>query len=121
VQMIYALRRVYIEDYFPSSLFSTIHESGHALYDMGIDPDPEFRGTKLAEAVSMAVHESQSRLWENIVGRSRVFWERNFLALSALLGKAGEDLDFKSFIESINRVSPSLIRTEADEVHMGCT
>jgi len=109
----------YIEDYFPSSLFSTIHESGHALYDMGIDPDPEFRGTKLAEAVSMAVHESQSRLWENIVGRSRVFWERNFLALSALLGKAGEDLDFKSFIESINRVSPSLIRTEADEVTYG--
>lgn len=109
----------YVEDYFPSSLFSTIHESGHALYDMGIDPNPEFRGTKLAEAVSMAVHESQSRLWENIVGRSRAFWERNFLALSALLGEAGRDLDFESFIESVNRVSPSLIRTEADEVTYG--
>ena len=109
----------YVEDYFPSSLFSTIHESGHALYDMGIDPNPEFRGTKLAEAVSMAVHESQSRLWENIVGRSRAFWERNFLALSALLGEAGRDLDFESFIKSVNRVSPSLIRTEADEVTYG--
>ncbi|OQB95917.1 MAG: Thermostable carboxypeptidase 1 [Spirochaetes bacterium ADurb.Bin110] len=109
----------YVEDYFPSSLFSTIHESGHALYDMGIDPNPEFRGTKLAGAVSMAVHESQSRLWENIVGRSRAFWERNFLALSALLGDAGKDLDFESFIKSVNRVSPSLIRTEADEVTYG--
>ncbi|MCE5256120.1 MAG: carboxypeptidase M32, partial [Spirochaetaceae bacterium] len=64
----------YIEDYFPSSIFSTIHESGHALYEMGIDPDPEFWGTRLAEPVSMAVHESQSRMWENLVGRSRAFW-----------------------------------------------
>lgn len=106
----------YIEDYFPSSLFSTIHESGHALYEMGIDPNPDFRGTKLAEAVSMAVHESQSRLWENIIGRSHAFWERNFQALGALLGEAGEGLDLESFVKSVNRVSPSLIRTEADEV-----
>jgi len=109
----------YIEDYFPSSLFSTIHESGHALYEMGIDPNPDFRGTKLAEAASMAIHESQSRLWENIVGRSRVFWERNFQALSALLGEAGEGLDLESFLMSVNRVRPSLIRTEADEVTYG--
>jgi len=109
----------YVEDYFPSSLFSTIHESGHALYEMGIDPNPDYRGTKLAEAVSMAVHESQSRLWENIVGRSPAFWERHFPALSALLGEAGEGLDLESFVKSINRVSPSLIRTEADEVTYG--
>ena len=109
----------YVEDYFPSSLFSTIHESGHALYEMGIDPNPEYRGSKLAEAVSMAVHESQSRLWENIVGRSRAFWERHFPALSALLGEAGEGLDLEGFVKSINRVSPSLIRTEADEVTYG--
>ncbi len=109
----------YVEDYFPSSLFSTIHESGHALYEMGIDPNPDYRGTKLAEAVSMAVHESQSRLWENIVGRSPAFWERHFPALSALLGEAGEGLDLESFVKSINRVSPSFIRTEADEVTYG--
>jgi len=109
----------YVEDYFPSSLFSTIHESGHALYEMGIDPNPDYRGTKLAEAVSMAVHESQSRLWENIVGRSPAFWERHFPALSALLGEAGEGLDLESFVKSVNRVSPSLIRTEADEVTYG--
>lgn len=109
----------YVEDYFPSSLFSTIHESGHALYEMGIDPNPDYRGTKLAEAVSMAVHESQSRLWENIIGRSPAFWERHFPALSALLGEAGEGLDLESFVKSVNRVSPSLIRTEADEVTYG--
>jgi carboxypeptidase Taq len=109
----------YVEDYFPSSLFSTIHESGHALYEMGIDPNPDYRGTKLAEAVSMAVHESQSRLWENIVGRSPAFWERHFPALSALLGEVGEGLDLESFVKSINRVSPSFIRTEADEVTYG--
>lgn len=106
----------YMEDYFPSSLFSVLHESGHALYEMDIDPNPEFRGTKLAEAVSMAVHESQSRLWENIVGRSHAFWEGNFQGLSSLLGSAGDTLDLESFVKSVNRVSPSLIRTEADEV-----
>lgn len=109
----------YVEDYFPSSLFSTIHESGHALYEMGIDPNPDYRGTKLAEAASMAVHESQSRLWENIIGRSHAFWDHQFPALRALLGDAGEELDLESFVKSINRVSPSLIRTEADEVTYG--
>ncbi len=67
----------------------------------------------------MAVHESQSRLWENIVGRSPAFWERHFPALSALLGEAGEGLDLESFVKSVNRVNPSLIRTEADEVTYG--
>lgn len=109
----------YLEDYFPSSLFSTIHESGHALYELGIDPHPEYRGTRLAEAASMAVHESQSRLWENIIGRSHAFWEHHFPAVAALLGEAGENLDLDSFVASINRVVPSLIRTEADEVTYG--
>jgi len=109
----------YIEDYFPSSLFSTLHESGHALYEMGIDPNPAFRGTKLAEPICMSIHESQSRLWENIIGRSRMFWERNFSALSALLGEPNEDLDLESFLRSINRVNPSFIRTESDEVTYG--
>ena len=109
----------YLEDYFPSSLFSTIHESGHALYELGIDPNPAFKGTKLADAICMSIHESQSRLWENIVGRSRAFWERNFSALSALLGQAGRDLTLEGFLKSVNRVNPSLIRTEADEVTYG--
>jgi len=109
----------YVEDYFPSSLFSTMHESGHALYELGIDPGPEFRGTKLADAASMAIHESQSRMWENIVGRSEAFWQKHFPAISALLGEAGEGMDCVSFVKSVNKVEPSLIRTEADEVTYG--
>ncbi|MCX8014237.1 MAG: carboxypeptidase M32, partial [Rectinema sp.] len=109
----------YIDDYFPSSLFSTMHESGHALYELGIDPAPEYRGTRLAEAASMAIHESQSRLWENIIGRSHAFWERHFPVISALLGEAGEGIDLTSFVKSVNRVEPTLIRTEADDVTYG--
>jgi carboxypeptidase Taq len=109
----------YLEDFFPSSLFSTIHETGHALYEQGIDPAPEFAGTRLAEAASMAVHESQSRLWENIVGRSLPFWKRNYRELAALAGGALEGVKVESFVKAINKVQPSLIRTEADEVTYG--
>lgn len=96
------------------ALFGTIHEAGHAMYEQGIARDLE--GTPLGEGVSAGVHESQSRLWENLVGRSRAFWAR-FLPLArerfpAQLG----DVDLDTFYRGINRVERSLIRTESDEV-----
>ncbi len=109
----------YIEDYFPSSIFSTVHEAGHALYEMGIDPHPDFRGTKLADAVSMAVHESQSRMWENLIGRSSQFWKPHYASLVGMAEGALDGIGFENFIRAINKVEPSLIRTEADEVTYG--
>ena len=109
----------YEEDFFPSSIFSTIHESGHALYEMGIDPHPDFRGTRLAEPISTAIHESQSRMWENIVGRSFQFWKKHYLALSRMAEGALDGVSLEDFVKAINKVEPSLIRTEADEVSYG--
>ena len=106
----------YVEDYFPSSLFSTVHEAGHALYELGIDPGPEYARTMLHDAASMAVHESQSRMWENMVGRSRFFWAGNYRRLAELAGPALEGVSLEAFVRAINKVEPSPIRTEADEV-----
>ena len=96
-----------------STLWATMHEAGHALYEQG--SDRRWTRTALEGGTSLAVHESQSRLWENLVGRSRPFWEHFFPALQqrfpAELG--GATLD--EFYRSINRVQPSLIRVEADE------
>ncbi|MGO8695494.1 MAG: carboxypeptidase M32 [Rectinemataceae bacterium] len=109
----------YVEDYFPSSLFSTVHETGHALYELGIDPGPAFARTRLSEAASMAVHESQSRLWENLVGRSFDFWKLKYARLAELSGGCLQDLGLDAFFRGVNKVEPSLIRTEADEVTYG--
>lgn len=109
----------YQEDFFPSSVFSTIHEGGHALYEMGIDPDAAFRGTRLAEAASMAIHESQSRMWENIVGRSPEFWKAHFAAVEAMAEGALDGVSREAFVKAVNKVERSLIRTEADEVSYG--
>jgi len=109
----------YIEDNFSSSVFSTIHETGHALYEMGIAPGPAFARTRLCEAWSMAIHESQSRMWENVIGRSRAFWKPNYARLSELAGPALEGIGLDAFVKGVNRVEPSLIRTEADEVTYG--
>lgn len=109
----------YLDEAFASSLFSTIHESGHALYELGIEPPDAFRRTKLAEAASMAVHESQSRLWENMVGRSASFWTPLYPRLQELAGDALRDVSSERFVKAINKVEPSLIRTEADEVTYG--
>ena len=106
----------YLEDFFVSSLFSTVHETGHALYELDIAPGSLFELTRLADPASMAIHESQSRLWENIVGRSSAFWKPNYRRLSELAGGALEGVAFDAFVRSINKVEPSLIRTEADEV-----
>ncbi|HWP68444.1 MAG TPA: carboxypeptidase M32, partial [Rectinemataceae bacterium] len=109
----------YVEDFFPSSIFSTVHESGHAFYEMGIDPHPDFRGTRLADAASMAVHESQSRMWENIIGRSAFFWKKHYKAVAALSEGALDGVSLDAFVRAINKVETSLIRTEADEVTYG--
>lgn len=109
----------FLEDFLPSSLFSTLHETGHALYELGLDPGAAFRGTELYEASSMAVHESQSRFWENVVGRGEAFWKRNFTHLAELVSPALDGVRREDFVRAINKVEPSHIRTEADEVTYG--
>ncbi|GHV70053.1 carboxypeptidase M32 [Spirochaetia bacterium] len=104
----------YFKDNLLSTIFSVIHESGHAFYEMGFPA--ELRGSSLADGASMAVHESQSRFWENVIGRSRPFWEF-FLPLlktyfPAELGK----VSVENFYRAVNQVRPSLIRVDADEV-----
>jgi carboxypeptidase Taq len=103
----------YLENDVASALFGTIHEGGHALYEQNIDP--ELAGTTLHTGTSMGIHESQSRFWENIIGRSRPFWHRYFGDLRAHFpGRL--DTDAETFYRAINYVEPSLIRIEADEL-----
>ncbi len=97
-----------------SALFGTIHEGGHGLYEQGFAP--EHHRTPLAAAPSMGLHESQSRLWENIVGRGHAFWEHYFPALRKEFPGALAGVDLEGFYGAVNRVAPSLIRVEADEV-----
>ena len=104
----------YSERDLMSALFSTLHEGGHGLYEQGFQP--RYYGTPMAEAVSLGVHESQSRLWENQVGRSRDFWSGYYPALQGVFPGQLGDLDLAGFLKAINRVQPSLIRVEADEV-----
>jgi carboxypeptidase Taq len=96
-----------------SSLFSTMHEAGHAMYEQGIDP--ALRRSPLAGGASMAMHESQSRLWENLVGRSLSFWKYFFPPLQKTFPAQLGSVDLQTFYRGINKVQPSLIRVEADE------
>ena len=105
--------RVY-ENNLAQGLFSTIHEMGHAFYELG--NAPELEGTPLAGGVSSGVHESQSRLWENLVGRSRPFWRYFYPQLQAHFPSQLGAVAFETFYPAINRVSRSLIRTDADEI-----
>jgi len=102
------------ENHFGDALFSTMHESGHALYEQGVAA--AFEGTPLGSGTSAGVHESQSRLWENVVGRSRAFWERFYPALRDAFPDQFRQITFESFYRAINKVQRSLIRTDADEV-----
>lgn len=95
-------------------IWSTIHEGGHALYEQGILA--EEYGLPLGEACSLAIHESQSRLWENNVGRSERYWKANYKALQALFPQNLEKISSWSFYQAMNRVQPGLIRTNADEL-----
>ncbi len=105
--------RVY-EKEFPVCLFSCIHEGGHGLYDQGLDP--MHYGTPLGEALSLGIHESQSRLWENCVGRSRPFWRCFFPMLQQTFPEALAGVAQADFYAALNRVQRSLIRVEADEL-----
>ncbi|WP_166241591.1 carboxypeptidase M32 [Paenibacillus turpanensis] len=96
------------------ALFSTIHEGGHALYEQNIDP--ELGRTNLGTGTSMGIHESQSRFWENIVGRSRHFWTKYYGDLQRMFPEQLAGIDLDRFYPAINEVKPSLIRTESDEL-----
>ena len=101
-------------DDLSDGLFSTIHESGHAMYEQGIDATLE--ATPLANGTSAGVHESQSRLWENVVGRSRPFWQHNYPRLQAAFPAQLGDVSLDTFYAAINKVQPSVIRTDADQM-----
>ena len=105
--------RIY-EAFFPTGLFGTLHEAGHGLYEQGINP--AFDRTPLAEGTSLGMHESQSRLWENQIGRSRPFWVHYYPKLQSIFPEQLGDVTLDAFYRAINKVSPSLIRVEADEV-----
>lgn len=102
------------EDYLPTGLFGTMHEAGHALYEQGIDL--ELDRTPLADGTSLGMHESQSRLWENLVGRSRPFWQRYYPRLQSVFPKQLEGVSLETFYRAVNKVEPGFIRVEADEV-----
>lgn len=104
----------YQERFFPSAVFGTLHEAGHGLYEQGLPMEHIF--TPRGQAVSLGIHESQSRLWENIVGRSRAYWERFYPQCRTVFPEALEDVSLDDFYGAINAVRPSTIRVEADEV-----
>ena len=104
----------YHEDNLVSSMFSVIHEGGHALYELGADD--KYNYTALSGGVSMGIHESQSRFYENIIGRSRAFVHAIFPKVKEFFPEQLEGVDEEMFYRAINKAEPSLVRTEADEL-----
>lgn len=104
----------YLEDNMVSAIFSTIHECGHAWYEHNIDP--KYDGMILSNGVSSGMHESQSRLCENYLGRSKAFWEANYDKLTECFPDLLGDVSLDDFIKAVNVSTPSLVRTEADEL-----
>ncbi len=104
----------YYEDNFPSAIFSTLHEAGHALYDQNLKQDWIFQ--PVGTSCSSGFQESQSRFVENMVGRSREFWIHFLPKLKELTGSILFDVDLDKFVHAVNKVKPSKIRIEADEV-----
>jgi carboxypeptidase Taq len=105
--------RVFPDD-VTQALFSTLHEAGHGMYEQGVAPALD--GTPLGSGTSAGVHESQSRLWENVVGRSRGLWRHYYPKLQATFPDRLGNVPLETFYRAINKVERSLIRTEADEV-----
>lgn len=99
---------------FPSGFLGVMHETGHALYEQGLDP--AHYGTPMGEAVSLGIHESQSRMWENMVGRSHGFWLHFYPQLQSAFNEELSDVPLEAFRATMNDVAPGLIRVEADEV-----
>jgi carboxypeptidase Taq len=104
--------RIY-PDYLSSGLFSTLHEAGHGMYGQGIDP--KLSRSLIADGASLGMHESQSRMWENLVGRSRHFWVAFFPRLKEFFPSQLGNVELDEFYRAINKVERSLIRVEADE------
>ena len=96
-----------------TALFSTLHEAGHAIYEQGISPDLE--RTPLSDGASLAIHESQSRMYENLLGKSADFWVYFYPQLQEMFSTQLGNVDLDTFYQGINKVQPSLIRVEADE------
>lgn len=103
----------YVEHDFGDGFFSTLHEAGHGLYEQGLPDD--WYGLPPGEAISLGIHESQSRMWENLVGRSRGFWKRFFGPCCEAFPEALDGVDAEQWYFAVNAARPSLIRTESDE------
>ncbi len=104
----------YIESNLESAMFSIIHETGHAMYEMNIDD--AITQTPVGGGASMGMHESQSRFYENVIGRSRDFWEPIYGKLVDTYPENLDGISLEHFIKGINKAAPNLIRTEADEL-----
>jgi carboxypeptidase Taq len=104
------------ENEFSNMLWSSIHEGGHALYEQGL-PKEEFYGLPLSEAASLSIHESQSRFWENHIGRSYEFWSTYYPELRKRVPKVFQNVSLEEYYHGINTIQPNKIRTEADELH----
>ena len=104
--------RIY-PDFLNTGLFGTMHETGHALYGLGIDR--ALARTPLENGASLAIHESQSRMYENLVGRSMPFWEHFYPSLQETFPTQLSNIELETFYKGINKVEPSFIRVEADE------
>ncbi len=104
----------YDERFFAQAFFGTLHEAGHGMYEQGLPRDAF--GTAMGHSVSLGIHESQSRMWENFVGRSRSFWQHFFGPAQQAFPEALTDVSLDDFYAAVNDVRPSFIRVEADEV-----
>ncbi len=105
----------YERDGFLSSFFSTMHEAGHALYELGILKG-EYKDTVISDAPSLGMHESQSRFWENMIARSKPFWTYFTPVFQQIAPDVCKDMTSESWYQAVNQVRPSLIRVEADEL-----
>ena len=97
------------------SFFSTVHEAGHALYELGL-PRDEFKNTVISDAPSLGLHESQSRFWENMIARNKHFWNYFYSEFQKIAPEKLKDMDIETWYRYVNQVRPSFIRVEADEL-----
>ena len=103
----------YNPNHIGQALFGILHESGHGMYEQGLDR--QYSGLPMGEAISLGIHESQSRMWENMVGRSKPFWSYFFPRAQQIFREALSDVNLDDFYFAVNHVKPSFIRVEADE------
>src|SRR5436305_6371405 len=101
-------------NFLQASLMAAIHEGGHAVYEQG--SAPTIARTPIAGGGSLGAHESQSRLWENAIGRSEPYWHSQYASIKEAFPAQFAGVDLNTFVRALNRVRPSMIRVEADEV-----